>query len=211
MKLKSDHIQYEKFAHTMVTNLSKYGFGVLSKTDFEALTLYALIESSSELATADSFLRAELLRITDQKYRTLSRRIGMWLQTQNYNDEEYYNKFLLQCIMMYVESSDVTEIRVVIDDEMERRNIQRSIERISGSLGPSMGPDLSLNGRQLVLRGTDLDILIKRAISAGVIEEKVITHLKDKKGIDRRKAFLELVKQGIIELSKIVATITTTS
>lgn len=205
MNLNTDFIQQEKFASTLLSNLSKYGFGVLSKTDFEALTLHALIESSSELADADSYRRAELLRITDQKYRNLSRRIGMWLQPQVENDVNTYNRFLEQSIALYAESPDANDIRIVIDDEMERRNIQRSIERISSKSGASIGADISLNGRQLVLRGSDLDLLITRANKAGVLAEGVNTILNERKGVERRKAFLELAKKGVIEITKLIA------
>lgn len=54
-----------RFGEVFASKLDEYGFGVLGKADLEALMLHAMLQASESLYAADSYGRAEMLRITD--------------------------------------------------------------------------------------------------------------------------------------------------
>jgi hypothetical protein len=195
-KLPSD-ISAKIFGEQILTVLRITGFGILSKADLEALLLDALIKASPSLKEADSYMRAEMLRITDQRYRTISRRAGMWLgeDSNNISDDDLFKEFLYEAIKLYIQSPEEKEVRIVIDDEIKRRNIQRALERAAIS-GLCIGLEISLTGRSLVLRGTDLDRMIERANFQPDIEVGFKAIIKGKQNLDRRKAALNFLKKS---------------
>ncbi len=133
------------FGDEIVKILNQYGFGILSKSDLESVLLYAMERASKQFADADSYRRAEMLRITDQKYRTLSRRVGMWLDQDNAKktDKDLFEEFLKDALRVYQEAPQEKEVRVVVDDEMHRRNIQKALERASKE-GSQIAVEISL-------------------------------------------------------------------
>lgn len=116
-------ISAEILGERMLTVLKAYEFGILGKADLEAALLDALVQASPSFSAADSYKRAEVLRINDQKYRTLSRRAGMWLgeHSNNITDHALFSEIITEAIRLYAQSPDEKEVRVVIDNEMERR------------------------------------------------------------------------------------------
>lgn len=199
MKLKQlpDDISAEVFGVQMLGVLNSYGFGTLGKADLEAALLHAMMQASQSLKAADSYGRAEMLHITDQKYRTLSRRGGMWLNdaTAKQSDYELFTEFLTKAIELYLSSPDEKEVRVVIDDEMKRRNMQRALERATSN-GLSIAVEISLTGRSLVLRGSDLDRMIDRLKSDIKIDQGLKNIINQKQGLERRKNILEFLKNA---------------
>jgi hypothetical protein len=190
-------ISAEILGKRMLTVLKTYGLGILSKADLEAALLDAFVQASPSLRAADSYERAEMLRITDQKYRTLNRRAGMWLgeNSTNITDHALFSEFLSEAIRLYAQSPDKKEVRVVIDDEMKRRNMQRALERAAMS-GLSIAVEISLTGRSLVLRGTDLDRMIDRVNTEPSIETGLKQIIQDKQSFERRKAVLDFLKKS---------------
>ena len=195
MKLPGD-IDKTIFGETLVNIFNQYGFGTLGKVDLEAALLYALLQSSNSMHAADSYARADMLRITDVKYRSLSLRAGIWLSTDkdDQDDVKLYQDFLKRAVQEYIETPEEKEVKILIDDELERRNIQRALERPQHA-GVSVPVEMSLTRRCLILRGIDLDRMIDR-----LNPERCPPDLKDalttKKGVDRRKAVLSGLKKG---------------
>ena len=195
MKLPGD-IDKGVFGETLVNLFNQYGFGTLGKADLEAALLYALLQSSNSMRTADSYGRADMLRITDAKYRSLSLRAGIWLSTDtdDQDDVKIYQDFLKRAVQEYIESPEEKEVKILIDDELERRNIQRALERPQHS-GVSVPVEMSLTRRCLILRGVDLDRMIGRLNldhCPSALQEAIAT----KHGVDRRKAVLSTLKKG---------------
>ncbi len=190
-------ISVEIFGERILSVLKSHGFGVLGKADLEAALLHATIHSSKSFGAADSFRRAEMLRITDQKYRTLSRRAGIWLgeDLAEISDDALFSEFLSKAIRLYVQSPDEKEVRVVIDDELQRRNVQRALERAAIS-GLSIAVEISLTGRSLILRGSDLDRMIGRLGSDQRIASGLKQVIQDKQGVERRRAALGFLKKN---------------
>jgi hypothetical protein len=185
----------EVFGEQLLSILKTYGFGVLAKSDLEAALLHAIACASESYSHADSFARAEMLRITDQKYRAMSRRAGMWLDKEDLHqtDEVLFQEFLFQAIKAYWQCPDEKEIRIVIDDEIKRRNMQRALER-AAIKGLSIALDISLTGRCLVFRGTDLDRMIDRVTASDKVDPELKQVINEKHGIDRRKTALNFLK-----------------
>lgn len=192
-----DDVSAEVFGAQMLSILHSYGFGTLGKADLEAALLHAMMQASQSLKAADSYDRAEMLHITDQKLRTLSRRGGMWLNdaSNKQSDHELFSEFLTRAIELYMSSPDEKEVRVVIDDEMKRRNMQRALERASIS-GLSIAVEISLTGRSLVLRGSDLDRMIDRLKSDSKIDQGLKDIINQKQGLERRKNIFEFLKKA---------------
>lgn len=190
-------VSSEIFGEQMLAVLNTYGFGILGKADIEAALLDAFVQASETLRAADSYERGEMLRITDQKYRTLSRRAGMWLgeNSTQITDHALFSEFLSEAIRLYTQSPDEREVRVVIDDEMKRRNMQRALERAAMS-GLYIAVEISLTGRSLVLRGTDLDRMIDRVSAEPSIETGLKQIIQGKQSLERRKAVLDFLKKS---------------
>jgi len=181
----------------MLSVLNSYGFCTLGKADLEAALLHSLMQASRSLKAADSYERAEILHITDQKLRTLSRRGGMWLNAVSAkpSDHELFSEFLTKAIELYMSSPDEKEVRVVIDDEMKRRNMQRALDRAAIS-GLSIAVEISLTGRSLILRGSDLDRMIDRLKSDNEIDQDLKNIINQKQGLERRKNVLDFLKKA---------------
>lgn len=189
------------FGKQLLATLNTHGFGVLGKADLEAALLHALLQASPSFKVADSYQRAEMLRITDQKYRTISRRAGMWLDDASFKstDTALFSDFLKEALKLYAQTPDEKEVRVVIDDEIRRRNMQRALER-EALKGSHIAVEISLTGRSLVLRGSDLDRMIERVYSNPSIDVDLKQAVKDKQSMERRRASLEFLKKSSAEV-----------
>ena len=187
-------IDAEAFGRTIVDVLQRFGFGVLTKADLEAALLHALYRSSASLLEADSYGRAEMLRLTDTRFRAIHRRAEMWLGDHEiHHDKELLTRFLVDAIGAYVRDPSQPEVRILIDDDIQRRNLQRALERREQGQA-SIAVDLAVSGRSLILKGSDLDQWIERVLKnpEGTVDKSLLTAIKDKKGVDRRQAFLNL-------------------
>ncbi len=202
-------VNEEQFGKALLGTLQKYGFGTLGKVDIEVALLSALLESSETLENADSYGRAELLRVTDTKYRNLIRRAGAWLTygSSEADDTKLFQELLKQAISTYAEAPEDREVRILIDDEVRRRNFQRALERISSKHNP-ISAEISLAGRSLVLKGSDLDRMIDRIDTSSTIDETLKKALRVKNNIERRKLVLRMVKgSSEVILSSLVAAV----
>lgn len=202
-------IDPEILGQRMLNVLQNYGFGVLGKSDLEAALLDSLLHASPSMRAADSYGRAEMLRITDQKYRTVIRRADLWLSEGStaVSDPALFAEFLSKAIQLYAQNPDEKDVRVVIDDEMTRRNVQRALERAVIS-GLKISLDISLTGRSLILRGTDLDRMIDRVGPDSEIDPSLRKIIQEKKDMERRKAVLEFLKKaGAIVLDSTLTTL----
>ena len=190
-------ISPEIFGKQLLATLNTHGFGVLGKADLEAALLHALLQASPSFKVADSYQRAEMLRITDQKYRTISRRTGMWLDDASFKstDTALFGDFLKEALKLYAQTPDEKEVRLVIDDEIKRRNMQRALER-EALKGSHIAVEISMTGRSLVLRGSDLDRMIERVYSEPSIDAGLKQAIKDKQSLERRRAALEFLKKS---------------
>ena len=191
-----DDIDKTIFGETLVNIFNQYGFGTLGKVDLEAALLYALLQSSNLMRSADSSARADMLRITDAKYRSLSLRAGIWLSMDkdNQDDVKLYQDFLKRAVQEYIETPEEREVKILIDDELERRNIQRALERPQHS-GVRVPVEMSMTKRCLILRGVDLDRMIDR-LNPDHCPSDLKEALASRKGVDRRKAVLSGLKKG---------------
>lgn len=190
-------INPETFGSEVIRILKQYGFGVLGKSDLEAVLLRAIERSSPEFRRGDSYAHAEMLRITDQKYRSLSRRAGMWLGDDHgaLPDAVLFHDLLKRALVAYQDCPTEKEVRVVIDDELLRRNMQRALERAS-LRGSSIAVEISLTGRSLVLRGSDLDRMIERIETSQAVGDELMALISVRDGRARRQSVLEFIKQG---------------
>jgi len=107
-----------------------------------------------------------------------------------------YKTFLKKCLFAYAECPEEKEIRIVVNDELERRNIQRSMERLTTATSSGVPVDISLNDRSLVLKGSDLDRVINRLDDIKNHETALSLALKNKNITERRKQILKLFKSG---------------
>lgn len=136
---------------------------MLGKADLEALMLHAMLLASESLRAADSYKRAEMLRITDHKYRTLIKRAAIWLDdsANDVDDQALFKEFLAEVLEAFINAPEQNEIRLLVDDETRRRNIQRALERASAQ-SKGIPVEISLTGRTLILRATDLERMLER-------------------------------------------------
>jgi hypothetical protein len=155
------------FGERLLDVLRRHGFGVLGKPQVEAAIFYALKEAGSEFRNADAFTRAELLQIPVSFYRSLSRRVSMWLTTPDSRAGQ--EKLLAECleklILDYALNPSSKTIRLLSDD-VKLCNCQAVLERINRS-GRGIKPDLSITGRHLVLRSHYLGQLIQLISQVG--------------------------------------------
>jgi len=110
-------------------------------------------------------------------------------------DEELFHDLLKRALVAYQGCPTEKEVRVVIDDELLRRNMQRALER-AYLRGSSIAVEISLTGRSLVLRGSDLDRMIERAKISDVVDAELKRILTAKNGLDRRRAVFEWIRAG---------------
>ena len=209
MSTLPNDISPETFGKQLLAILNTHGFGVLGKADLEAALLHALQEASPSFKAADSYQRAEMLCITDQKYRTISRRAGMWLDDGSFKstDQALFSDFLKEALKLYAQTPDEKEVRVVIDDEIKRRNMQRALER-EALKGSHIAVEISLTGRSLVLRGSDLDRMIERALSVPEIDAGLKQAVASKQSQERRRAALSHFKRaGAKVLESVIGTL----
>ena len=201
-----------RFGEVFSSKLDEYGFGVLSKADLEALMLHALLESSPTFQSADSYRRAEMLRITDQKYRALIKRTAIWLQenANDVDDQALFQEFLTEVLEAYISAPDEREIRLLVDDETRRRNIQRSLERAS-TRSKGIPVEISLTGRSLILRAADLDSMLERVKDEASLPAALKQRIKDKKGQELRSKVLSFGKVSAKELAPLLAGLMTKS
>lgn len=200
------------FGDVFSSKLDEYGFGVLSKADLEALMLHALLQSSPTFQSADSYRRAEMLRITDQKYRALIKRAAIWLQnnTNEVDDQTLFQEFLTEVLEAYISAPDEREIRLLVDDEIRRRNIQRALERASAR-SKGIPVEISLTGRTLILRASDLESMLERVKCNKSLPAELRRLIKDKKGRELRSKVLHFGKASTKELAPLLASLMTKS
>jgi hypothetical protein len=193
-KLPPD-LSCERFGVVFASKLEDYGFGVLGKVDLEALLLHAMLQASKSLNEADSYGRAEMLRITDQKYRTLIKRAAIWLDdsSKGLDDHALFEEFLTEVLNAYVNAPEQTEIRLLVDDEIRRRNIQRALERASAQSN-GIPIEISLTGRSLILRATYLDSMLERVKYSQSLPAALRKLIKDKQGRELRIKVLDFAK-----------------
>jgi hypothetical protein len=197
-----------QFADVFLSKLGEYGFGILGKADLEALTLHSLIQSSRAFQSADSYGRAEMLRITDQRYRALIKRATIWLDesAQHGDDRGLFQEFLAEVLEAYIDAPEQTEIRLIVDDEARRRNIQRALERVS-TRSKGIPVEISLTGRSLILRGSDLDSMLERVKDNEALPTELRRLIEGKKGRELRSKVLDFGKNATKELVPLLASL----
>lgn len=184
-----------RFGEVFASKLDEYGFGVLGKADLEALMLHAMLQASESLYAADSYGRAEMLRITDQKYRSLIKRAAIWLDdsAKDVGDHVLCEEFLAEVLEAYIDAPEQTEIRLLVDDEIRRRNIQRALERASAQ-SKGVPVEISLTGRSLILRATDLERMLEKVKHNPSLPTDLRKLIKDKEGRELRMQVLKFSK-----------------
>lgn len=106
-----------------------------------------------------------------------------------------FSDFLKEALKLYAQTPDEKEVRVVIDDEIKRRNMQRALER-AALAGSYIAVEISLTGRSLVLRGSDLDRMIERVFSNPSVDTGLKQVIKDKQSMERRRAVFDFLKKS---------------
>lgn len=199
MKIKIEDIDPATFSSEVLNNLVKYGFGTLSKSDLEALLYFALIQSYPYLKKANAFEKADILRITDSKLLSIRKRSGIWLEENQKTDQEIFQSFLVNCINSYIQLPNEKEIRIVIDDEMEKRSIQKSLEKIKNKNFSGISVDISTNGRSLIIKQAYLNSALT-IIAPKFNDPQLNLLLQDKKYAEFKEAVKKYSGQVIKSL-----------
>lgn len=136
-----------------------------------------------------------MLRITDQKYRTLIKRAAIWLDdsANDVDDQALFEEFLEEVLEAYINAPEQNEIRLLVDDETRRRNIQRALERASAQ-SKGIPVEISLTGRSLILRATDLERMLERVKHNPSLPADLRKRIKDKEGRELRMQVLKFAK-----------------
>ena len=155
---KGSNPDYETIGREIINVIDRYGFGVLPKSEWDGEILRILIESINQLRNEDSFGRAEMLGITDQRYRNLIKKIGMrhGHYADRRDDVSLIAQYVQQALVRFTETPGLEEVRIVENDEMKRRSLQRAIERAN------LPVDLSVTGHAVSMHKNDLDSLVAR-------------------------------------------------
>ena len=83
--------------------------------------------------------------ITDSKLTGLRKRSGIWLDKERDSDDKILERFLGKCIQFYLKMPYESNIKVVINDEMDRRSIQKALEKLKNKGIDGIPVDISLN------------------------------------------------------------------
>ena len=171
------------------SRLEIFGFGVLGKADLEVIIYDAMLQASPTLRAMNSYDRAEILRISDARYRALERRRLMWLGEPGKLDEQaLLTEILTMLLWEYSKLSQDSDVRLLVDDEGKRRAIQKTLEHFS------IATEISLTGRFLIMRQKDLSRLLDE-----LIMREDITNSEFRKVLSdyRSQGRTELLKKGI--------------
>ena len=187
MKIKNEDINPSTFSREVLNNLVKYGFGTLSKSDLKALLYFELIQSYPDLKKANDFEKAEILRIADSILLSIRKRSGIWLEENQKTDQEIFQSFLVNCINSCIKLPNEKEIRIVIDDEMEKCAIQKSLEQIKNQNFSGIYVDISTNDRLLIIKQADL-ISALTIIAPELYDRQLNLLLQDKKYAEFKEA-----------------------
>jgi len=167
---------------------------VLGKADLEVIIYDAMLQASPTLRAMNSYDRAEVLRISDARYRALERRHLMWLGEPGKLDEQaLLTEILTMLLWEYSKLSQDSDVRLLVDDEGKRRAIQKTLEHFS------IAAEISLTGRFLIMRQKDLSRLLGE-----LIMREDITNSEFRKVLSdyRLQGRTELLKEGIKAIGK---------
>jgi hypothetical protein len=203
MKIKIEDFNTNTFSSVVLNNLVKFGFGTLSKTDLEALLYFALIQSNQDLKKANAFEKADILRITDSKLLSLRKRSGVWLEENRESDQEIFQTFLIRSIQFYLQFPNESDIRIVIDDEMDKRSIQKTLERLNNHNISGISVDISTNGRSLIIKQSYLNSVLT-LIAPELNDPQINQLLSAKKYVEFRDA---LTKYSSTALKSFIETL----
>ncbi len=192
-------LDYERIGRTVIQTLDRYGF-VLTKSDWESLFIH-LLDGNPIYQQMNSYERADFLRVTDSKYRGLRRRSAMWLEKPHKNDQQLLSKFLKDIITKMAEQLSDEELHFLVDDELDRRNLQKMLEK------RTLPVDISLSGRNLVLKASDLSTMLK--LIQDELPNELRSMLGKKEGQEKLDMFYKWAKtDGVHLLTDIAKKIT---
>jgi len=190
---------YEEFGEAIIKNIEEFGFGALSKSDFEAYIFHHLIFAVDSSKVKDSYDWMRLLKITPAKYRSLQMtRSAKYLNLDLKNDENW--KLILNSIdgkKLETEDKENGKVRIYIDDV----HVHRLIERYVVEAGSSI--DYTLNKNQLVLKYNELlqllDTIYQKAKSTPLINaiNEDRSELKVKKEFDKLESVFKDLKDAM--------------
>lgn len=101
-----------------------------------------------------------------------------------------FEEFLAEVLEAYIDAPEQTEIRLLVDDEIRRRNIQRALERASAQ-SKGVPVEISLTGRSLILRATDLERMLEKVKHNPSLPTDLRKLIKDKEGRELRMQVLK--------------------
>lgn len=188
----------EKFGYALISNIDLYGFGILSKNDFEALMFHHLMLNIDRRIIKNNYDLMRLLKITPSKLRSLEALRSAKYLTLDLTDNENKSLILhaLEDVKVELENKDNGKVRVNILD----LHVYRLIEKVVVENGSSV--DYTLNKSQLVLKYTEFLKLIG-IVTEYTTKKNLFILLKEDKSI-------KAIKKEYISFDSMLADLKTT-
>ncbi|MDL2228171.1 hypothetical protein LJC30_04720 [Odoribacter sp. OttesenSCG-928-L07] len=153
----------KKFGAALIECFEKFGFGTMSKSDFEAYMFHHLLLNIDATKNVTNFDLMKLLKITPSKLRSLEMtRSAKFLDLDLSNQDNWKLIFnSLEGKKLETEDKENGKVRIYIDDI----HVHRLIERFIIEGGSSI--DYTLNRNQLVIKYSEflnlMDQILLRA------------------------------------------------
>jgi len=195
-KLSDLNADFETVGRRVMEIVDRVGFGVLPKGDWDAELLGILIDALPELQDSDSFRRAEILGLTDQRYRTLYSKIAMRRTGPgtDQDDVAIIREYLGRVLQEWRDEPESSEVRIVVDDELKRRNLMRALERAETPV------ELSITGHSVVMKRTGLDRLLDRLKNENALPAEFAEAMSNRNRRERRRAIADALREAGTEV-----------
>lgn len=161
---------YKNFGEALIKSFEELGFGVFTKSDFEAFMFHHLMMNIDKSKVKNSYDIMRVLKITPAKLRSLEMtRSAKFLNLDLSNEDNWKLIFeALEGKKLETEDKENGKVRIYIDE----LHVHRLIERFVVESGSSI--DYTLNKNQLVIKYTEflnlLDSILKQAKKKPLIE-----------------------------------------
>lgn len=174
--LKSNGV--ESFGNSILENIEDYGLGTMSKTDLEAFILYTLMVSIDDSKINDMYDWMRILKITQNKYKSLYQIISAKYRNLDLNNIENWELLARKMMIKKIEIEDSKKgtIRFYLDDVHLRNFIERFCSNNETTL------DYTLNKNQIVLKYDMFLLLIDKIIKITKLEKLYLEELNSDRG-----------------------------
>jgi hypothetical protein len=184
---------------SLISNMEEFGFGVLSKSDFEAFMFHQLLINIDKTQVKRRYDLMKLLKITPSKLRSLEMtRSAKFLNLDLDKSENWQMIFnAIEGKKLETEDKENGKVRIYIDD----LHVHRLIERFVVEGGSSI--DYTMNRNQLVIKYVEflylLDNILLKSCKTPLL--KVINEdrssLKIEKEFDKLESIFKDMKEAM--------------